>query len=117
VVERNNELERKPTFQPRNNLMYNTEPPKSSGICDGSLLCSKSHAPAFWHDCLSGSNLHQSQHSETLSQKTSTGPHHTRSLRFEVLKVSRFEWDRAQGALHCSRQASNPETDSMKTVI
>lgn len=82
-----------------------------------SLLCPKSHTPAFWCDCPSQSNLHPSQCSEILPQKTSSGPCHTRSPKFGILTVSMLGYDRTKSALHCFRQANNSETDSMKTVI
>lgn len=49
--------------------------------------------------------------------KTSANLCYSTLLKFEVLKVSRLGWERAQSALCCSRQASNLEADSVKIVI
>lgn len=74
-------------------------------ICWGQLtralsivLCTKLYIPAFC-SCLSVSNLPQSQHSKILPDKTISGPHCTRSLKFAALKLSWPAWDGPQSAL------------------
>ena len=66
--------------------------------------CALCHLP-------SQSHLHPSQHSQALTQKTNTGPCHTSSLKFGVLKISRLGKDRAK--VHCTapgRQAMQRQT-------
>jgi len=58
--------------------------------------------------------MHQSRHGEVFPQETSICTHHTRSLKFGVLKLRWPGKDRAQGALHCSRWASNSDKETVK---
>ena len=51
----------------------------------------------------------------TLTEKPSMGSCHSKSLKFGVLEVSRFGYDRAQSALCCSRQVNNLEKEGEKS--
>lgn len=64
------------------------------------MFCPNSHILVLWCYCPSVSNLHQSQHVETLPQKTRADLCHTRSQKVGVLKLRQTGWDRDQSTLN-----------------
>ena len=86
----------------------------------GCLIClCQVPCPCALAQLPSPSSLQLSQHGRTLPQKTSSGSHHSPSLKPGVLKVSRSGWDTAQRGLCCFWREGRQTTwrQTVKTVI